>query len=54
MPTIHQHKQNTELRNVEGKMRNEKCGTTVIGPQVRPRTAGITQITARRASPVQR
>jgi len=25
------------LRNVEGKMRNEKCGTMVIGPQVRPR-----------------
>jgi len=23
--------------NAEGKMRNEKCGTTVIGPQVRSR-----------------
>ena len=27
---------NAELRNVEGKMRNGKCGKTVIGPQVRP------------------
>ena len=23
--------------NAEGKIKNEKCGTTVIGPQVRPR-----------------
>ena len=25
-----------KMWNTEGKMRNEKCGTTVFGPQVRP------------------
>jgi len=29
--------QNCGMWNAEGKMKNEKCGTTVIGPQVRPR-----------------
>ena len=28
---------NCGMWNAEGKMRNDKCGTTVIGPQVRPR-----------------
>jgi len=27
---------NCRMWNAEGKIRNEKCGTTVIGPQVRP------------------
>jgi len=27
---------NCLMWNVEGKMRNEKCGTTLIGPQIRP------------------
>ena len=27
---------NCGMWNAEGKMRNDKCGTTVIGPQVRP------------------
>ena len=30
--------------NAEGKMRNEKCGTTAIGPQVILLAAGITTI----------
>ena len=25
------------MQNTNGKMRNEKCGTMVIGPHVRPR-----------------
>ena len=28
---------NCGMWNAEGKMRNVNCGTTVIGPQVRPR-----------------
>ena len=29
--------QNCGMWNAKGKMRNENCGTMVIGPQVRPR-----------------